>query len=162
MPRHLGLLLTHVARMGTVGCIVAGLIAAPAHVGAQVRQPDQDLREKEAVAYVNSHADREDMVMVPMRDGELLYNLILFPKGQPRQNLPAVLIHIPYLIDPNHTSELFAPFIQSFIEHGYAIVWQSERGRYFSRGHYTYLSARERTGSTRSIGLRSNPGPTGR
>ena len=87
-------------------------------------QPDQELREKEAIAYINAHADKEDMVMVPMRDGVRLYHLILFPKGQPRQNLPTVLIRIPYLIDPNHTSDLFAPFIQSFLQHGYAVVWE--------------------------------------
>ena len=54
------------------------------------------------MAYINSHADREDMVMVPMRDSVRLYHLILFPKDHPRQNLPTVLIRIPYLIDPTH------------------------------------------------------------
>lgn len=139
VPLYRQPLLTQIARISTVGCIVVALISAPIRVDSQVLQPDQELREKEAVAYVNAHADKEDMVMIPMRDGVQLYNLIEFPKDHPRQNLPAVLIHIPYLIDPNHTSELFAPFIQSFLQHGYAIVWQSERGRYFSRGHYTYL-----------------------
>ena len=88
MPLYREPLLTRIARISTVGCVVAGLISAQARVDAQVLQPDQALREKEAVAYVNSHADREDMVMVPMRDGVPLYNLILFPKDHPRQNLP--------------------------------------------------------------------------
>jgi predicted acyl esterase len=139
VPLYREPLMSKVARISAVGFIAVGLISAPVRIDAQTLQPDEELREKEAIAYVNAHADKEDMVMIPMRDGVQLYNLIEFPKGQPRQNLPAVLIHIPYLIDPNHTSDLFAPFIQSFLQHGYAIVWQSERGRYFSQGHYTYL-----------------------
>ena len=139
MPFYREPLLTKVARITTVGCIVAGLISAPVRVDAQVVQPDQELREKEAVAYVNAHADKEDMVMIPMRDRVQLYNLILFPKDHPRENLRTVLIHIPNPIDLIYTSVLFAPFIRSFLQHGFAIVWQSERGRYFSQGHYTYL-----------------------
>ena len=55
--------------------------------------------DDDALAYINTHSDKEDMVMIPMRDGVRLYSLIIFPKGQARQNLPTVLIRIT-LPDP--------------------------------------------------------------
>ena len=61
--------------MGAVGSVLAGSLALPARVPAQVSVAE------EAQAYIDSHADIEDMVMVPMRDGVRLYHLILFPKG---------------------------------------------------------------------------------
>jgi hypothetical protein len=97
----------------------------------------QSLQDQEAMAYIQAHAEMEDMVMVPMRDSVRLYHLIIFPKDQPRANLPTVLIRIPYLINPERLT--FARYIASFIEHGYAVVFQSVRGRYFSEGTYTYL-----------------------
>ena len=120
-------------RVGTVGCVLAGSIALPARAPGQVPAVD------EAQAYIDSHADIEDMVMVPMRDSVRLYHLILFPKGEQRQNLPTVLIRIPYLIDPHHMDDLFGPFVASFLKHGYAVVWEYERGRFFSEGTYTFL-----------------------
>ena len=77
------------------------------------------------------------MVMTPMRDGVRLYALILFPKGQPREHLPAVLLRNPYLTEGMVSG--FADYVASFLEHGYAVVFQNERGRYFSEGTYTYL-----------------------
>ena len=133
MSRHRTSLLARVLRIGALGCALAGSSVLPARVVAQVSQND------EAQAYVNSHADIEDMVMVPMRDGVRLYHLILFPKGKPRQNLPTVIIRTPYLIDARHLS--FAPFVASFLAHDYAVVWEYERGRYFSEGTYTLSGA---------------------
>ena len=52
-----------------------------------------------AAEYIAAHADREDMVRMPMRDGVRLSATILFPNDRPRQNLPTVLIFFPYLID---------------------------------------------------------------
>ena len=86
------------------------------------------------VAYINTHSDKEDMVMIPMRDGVRLYSLIIFPKGQARQNLPTVLIRIPYLIRPDALS--FPRYVRSFLEHGYAVVFEYWRGRYYSEGTY--------------------------
>ncbi len=99
----------------------------------------QDIAQRHAaaVAYIADHADREDMVMMPMRDGVRLYALILFPKGQPRQNLPAVLLRNPYLTETMVDS--FAEYVASFLANGYSVVFQNERGRYFSEGTYTYL-----------------------
>jgi putative CocE/NonD family hydrolase len=129
--RHCRSLLAPVLRIGAAGCVLAGAGALPTRVSAQVSTAD------EAQAYINAHADTEDMVMVPMRDGVRLYHLLLFPKGQPRQNMPTVLIRIPYWIDAHHL--VFSQFVQSFLQHGYAVVWEYERGRFFSEGTYTFL-----------------------
>ena len=53
--------------------------------------------------------------------------------------MPTVMIRIPYLIDAHHIGDLFGPFIASFLQHGYAVVWEYERGRFFSEGTYTFL-----------------------
>ncbi len=45
-----------------------------------------------AADYIAVHADREDMVRMPMRDGVRLSATILIPKDRPRQNLPTVLL----------------------------------------------------------------------
>jgi len=131
VSRQSVVLLARVLRVSVVGCLLAGASALPARLSAQVSRDD------EAQAYINTHADIEDMVMVPMRDGVRLYHLIFFPKGQPRQNLPTVMVRIPYLIDAKHIG--FAQYIESFLKHGYAVVWEYERGRFFSEGTYTFL-----------------------
>ena len=68
-----------------------------------------------AQAYIDSHAEFEDMVYVPVRDGVRLYHLIIFPKGQPRQNLPTVIVRIPYLINGHNLGAFFAPFVASML-----------------------------------------------
>ncbi len=82
MSRHGSSLLARVLGLGVLGCALAGSSVFPARVLAQVSQND------EAQAYVNSHADIEDMVMVPMRDGVRLYHLVLFPKGSRGRTSP--------------------------------------------------------------------------
>ena len=91
-----------------------------------------------ALAYVENHSDREEHVMIPMRDGARLSALILFPKDRPRQNLPAVLFRSPYLIEPGEVNR-FAEYLEGFLKNGYAAVFQNVRGRYFSEGTFTFL-----------------------
>jgi putative CocE/NonD family hydrolase len=91
-----------------------------------------------ALAYITQHADREEKIRIPMRDGVRLSGLILFPKDFPRQNLPTVLFRSPYLIEPGEVGR-FAQYLQSFLENGYAAIFENVRGRYFSEGTYTYL-----------------------
>jgi len=91
-----------------------------------------------ALAYITQHADREEKIRIPMRDGVRLSALILFPKNFPRQNLPTVLFRSPYLIEPGEVGR-FAQYLQSFLENGYAAIFENVRGRYFSEGTYTYL-----------------------
>ena len=105
---------------------------------AQEEDPGYTARAALAIEYLATHTEREEKVMMPMRDGVRLSALILFPKDQPRRNLPTVLYRSPYLIDPGEIDR-FAEFNRSFIENGYAIVIQNVRGLYFSEGTYTYL-----------------------
>src|SRR5947209_5489287 len=78
-----------------LGPLVAILHALPLRLHAQ----DYAARTAAAVAYIASHADREEQVMMPMRDGVRLSALILFPKDQQRRNLPTVLFRNPYLTE---------------------------------------------------------------
>ena len=121
--------------LGVVLTLAVVLTAPAVATSAQ----DLEQRQAAALAYVRDHAERENDVMMPMRDGVRLSADILFPKGQPRKNLPTVLIRKPYLTDamiswPEHTQ-----YLASFLANGYAVVFQSERGRYFSEGTYTVL-----------------------
>ena len=92
-----------------------------------------------AVDYILVHSERESMMRVPMRNGVRLSATMLFPTDRPRQNLPTVLIFIPYLTEGTIRGGLFSGFIRSFIENGYAVMIENVRGRYFSEGTYTYL-----------------------
>jgi putative CocE/NonD family hydrolase len=119
-----------------IACAVTLLLAlASVAVRAHAQSPAE--RHAAAMAYIAAHADSEDMVMMPMRDGVRLYALILFPKGQPREHLPAVLLRNPYLT--SGMVEGFSEYVASLLAHGYAVVFQNERGRYYSEGTYTYL-----------------------
>ena len=73
--------------------VLSATLAQPA-----VAQPATQ-RTAAAVANIAAHAHREQMMRVPMRDGVRLSATILFPKDRPRQNLPTVLIFIPYLTE---------------------------------------------------------------
>jgi putative CocE/NonD family hydrolase len=120
--------------------LAALIVAHPAVLAAQ----DATRLDDDAIVYINSHSDKEDMVMMPMRDGVRLYGLVVFPKNQSRKNLPSVLIRTPYLIVPDHLS--FPRYVRSFLEHGYAVVFQYERGRYYSEGEYHYLGRSDTDG----------------
>jgi putative CocE/NonD family hydrolase len=87
------------------------------------------------IAKISQH---EDMMMIPMRDGIRLYSQTLFPNDTPRSNLPTILFRTPYLTDREPVR--FAPYVKSLLKNGYAVMFQSERGRYFSEGTYTYLA----------------------
>jgi len=52
----------------------------------QLRAQDYKARTAAALAYIAQQADREEKVMIPMRDGVRLSALVLFPKDRPRQN----------------------------------------------------------------------------
>ncbi len=114
------------------------LVAVLSILVVQLIAQDHTARRNEALAYIANHADREEQVMMPMRDCVKLSSLIFFPKDRPRQNLPAILFRSPYLIDPGEIHR-FAEYLQSFLKNGYAAVIQNVRGRYFSEGTYTYL-----------------------
>lgn len=99
-----------------------------------------DLTKAEAQAF-NQKANMVDMVEIPMRDGVVLNGRIYFP-DLPHEDLPTVLIRTPYFI-PNSIN-WWAEEIAAFLSNGYVVIFNNERGRYWSEGHYTFLvGARE-------------------
>src|SRR5438105_3317922 len=92
---------------------IAALSATPARPAAA---QSIALRTRAAVDYIIGNTEREEMVRVPMRDGVRLSATILFPKDRPRQNMPTVLIFIPYLTEGTIRGGLFSGYIRSFIE----------------------------------------------
>ena len=67
---------------------------------------------------------------IPMRDGVRLDAEIYLPKTASRP-YPTVLIRSPY---PSSKTLTPTPVYTAFVENGYAIVYQNERGRYWSEG----------------------------
>ncbi len=98
--------------------------------------------------------------MTPMRDGVHLSSLILFPKNEPRRNLPAILIHNPY--NTEVMVERFADYVASFLKNGYAVVFQNERGRYYSEGTYKYLVGSGSDGYDTVVSLTKQPWSNGK
>ena len=113
-------------------------------------------QERSAGIYLQ-HADREEQVMMPMRDGVRLSALILFPKDRPRQNLPAILFRSPYLIDPGEINR-FAEYLESFLKNGYAAISRMFAAATSPREPTLTLSVREKMATTQSNGSLNNPG----
>jgi uncharacterized protein len=139
---------------------MAAIAFLPCIASSEDTPPEIAIRHEAAVAYVAEHADREEMVMTPMRDGVRLSSLILFPKGLPRQNLPAVLFFNPYA----HKSMVdnFAEYVASFLKNGYAVVFENVRGRYYSEGTYTYMGGSGKDGYDTVESLTKQPWSNGK
>lgn len=73
-------------------------------------------------------------VFVRMRDGVHLDADVMLPKGA-KWPLPTVLVRSPYDKDD---IELKNKWYELFLRHGYALVLENERGRYFSEGYYKH------------------------
>jgi len=95
------------------------------------------LTQEEALAY-NGTVEMIDMVEIPMRDGIILNGRIYFP-DLPKENLPTVLIRSPYFI-PKSEFKWYAMEIAAFLQNGYVVILNNERGRYWSEGNYTFLT----------------------
>lgn len=97
----------------------------------------------DAENWLEEHADIQRMVMVPMRDGVRLQSRIYTPK-EGSGKYPTIFIRTPYSFsdygrDPDgRIPGNIANAIQA-IEHGYAVVIQNERGKYFSEGDWRIL-----------------------
>lgn len=113
----------------------------PQHSNAQCK--GCDLSKAEASAY-NLKMEMLDMVEIPMRDGVALNGRIYFPDLLKR-NLPTVLIRSPYFI-PHSEFKWFAEEIAAFLQNGYVVVLNNERGRYWSEGNYTFLAGAKNDG----------------
>ena len=117
----------------------AGFLFLPNNSQAQCE--GCDLSREEAIAF-NNAVEMVDMVDIPMRDGVVLNGRIYFPK-LPKENLPTVLIRSPYFI-PKSDFIWFSRQIAAFLQNGYVVLLNNERGRYWSEGDYTFLTgARE-------------------
>lgn len=80
----------------------------------------------------------EKEIFVQMRDGTHLSTDVLLPKGSTGK-LATVLIRTPYDKDSGEIT-VFLKWLDVFLKQGYAVVLQSERGRFFSEGYYnSYL-----------------------
>ncbi len=121
-------------RLGIVVALSLIPSATPTHLHTQ----DHAARTATALGYLADHADREEKMMIPMRDGVRLSAPILLPRGRPRQDLPTILFRSPHLIDPGEVNR-FAVYLQSFIDNGYAAVIENVRGHNFSKG-YVHVS----------------------
>lgn len=73
---------------------------------------------------------------IPMRDGVRLDAEIYLPKSTAAR-YPTILVRSPYSLE---TSPTAAPVYAALVENGYALVFESERGRYWSEGEYQYLA----------------------
>ena len=75
----------------------------------------------------------------PMRDGVRLDTNIYLPKNG-EAPYPTVLIRSPYLQEPIFTAFATTGYLPMFLDNGFAVVFQNERGRYWSEGEYDYLA----------------------
>lgn len=93
--------------------------------------------------YTEWTAEKE--IFVPMRDGVRLSTDVLLPKGASGK-LATILVRTPYDKQTLEAKTLES-FYKKFLNHGYAFVLQSERGRFFSEGTYsTYLAGADTDG----------------
>ena len=76
------------------------------------------------------------VVRVPMRDGVRLATHVYRPKGATGP-LPTILIKTPYNEMPYKAASTRNAL--DAIKHGYALVLQNERGRYYSEGEWEIL-----------------------
>lgn len=83
--------------------------------------------------------DSELELFVQMRDGVRLSTDVYRPKGA-EGRLPTVLTRTPY--DKSGEPDLMSKF---FLRQGFAVVIQSERGRYFSEGYFGHYLQGART-----------------
>ena len=114
-------------RFAVVG--LAALAAATVHAAE-----DEELEELRAK--LESIAEVEKMVMVPMRDGVRLATDIYRPK-EVDGPLPTIFWRTPYNFNKLRKSRL--EFMIPALERGYAFIIQNERGKFFSEGEWEIL-----------------------
>src|SRR5262249_470992 len=76
----------------------------------------------------------EKEIFVPMRDGQHLSTDVSVPKGAAGR-LSTVLVRTPYDKDTLE-NQVTLGWTKFFLKHGYAVVVQNERGRFFSEGRF--------------------------
>jgi uncharacterized protein len=106
-------------------------LAAIAVVGTSMAQTSAVTPQ---VPYTEWTTEKE--IFVPMRDGINLDTDVLLPKGA-KGPLATVLVRTPYDKD-NIDWAAMKHWYMLFLQHGYAFVFQNERGRHFSEGTYKH------------------------
>src|SRR5690606_13912423 len=91
--------------------------------GAPALAADEDAAAQAKFAAI---AESKTMLMVPMRDGVKLATDVYLSK-QGKGPYPTIFIRTPYNFNKLAGSQLELAI--KFIEHGYAVVIQNERGR---------------------------------
>lgn len=89
-----------------------------------------------AQAHFSSVAEAKTMLMVPMRDGVKLATDVYLPK-QGKGPFPTIFVRTPYNFNKIEGKHL--EFATQVVEHGYALVMQNERGRFYSEGEWEIL-----------------------
>lgn len=114
-----------------------------------------------SAAQTASSADQwiiEREVYIPMRDGIRLSTDIARPRNATGR-LPTILVRTPYDLDDLNAVESMS----AYLEQGYAVVMQSERGRNFSEGVYdTYLAGANTDGYDTLEWIEAQPWSNGR
>jgi putative CocE/NonD family hydrolase len=91
--------------------------------------------QKNGIAYLKGTFDKKE-VYITMRDGIKLFTSIYTPK-KPSDDLPILLWRTPYNIEPRedgYTGRLSS--MMHFLDEGYIIVYQDNRGRFMSEGEF--------------------------
>jgi uncharacterized protein len=116
----------------TACAIIMSLTLSPASSAQDYfKFTDDALRaELEQIGTVQSH------VMMPMRDGIRLSADIYRPRNT-RDLVPTIFVRQPYHI--SNVEGLGLQFVVQAVSRGYAIVFQTERGRYYSEGKWEIL-----------------------
>jgi len=135
-------MITRIQHRGRAAAVLAGMaIVSGAAPGAETARPQAAhadlasvLTKEERTIPGLRRVDRT--VMVPMRDGVRLATDILYPtKGEER--MPAILLRTPYPFAMEKS--WLAKYFPRFLQEGYVVVLQNERGKYWSEGEYTFL-----------------------
>jgi putative CocE/NonD family hydrolase len=125
--------------LATVLAVVAAGTVVPAQRGAL--SPEQAARRRDTEQALQSLADVQRKVMMPMRDGVRLATDVYVPKNA-GEKVPTVFVKTPYNfnfwdvrngVPADMTAALTA------VKRGYAYVVQNERGHFFSEGSYDIL-----------------------
>lgn len=140
-------------RITLIRCIVVGVYAILLSSAAASASAAAPLR-------YSSWTSDEDL-FVRMRDGVHLDTDVMLPKGA-KWPLPTVLVRTPY--DKDRISwPVFGWWYRLFLQHGYALVLQNERGREFSQGNYNhYLEGAATDGYDTVEWIRRQPWSNGR
>ena len=124
-----------------MAAVAAACIAVIASLGAQATGQVRHAAEPiHMVPEFRGVADRAEHLMLPMRDGKRLWTSVYFPKNVSAP-APTVLVRTPYAFAPGPLRPDALPsLLARLLGSGYVIVYQNERGRFWSEGEFHTLT----------------------